>query len=33
MTVKEDIINKFKLIKQLFSTQPIKRLTPDGVDV
>lgn len=30
MTVKEDIINKFKLIKQLFDTQPIKRLTSDG---
>lgn len=30
MTVKEDIINKFKLIKQLFDTQPIRRLTSDG---
>ena len=30
MTVKGDIINKFKLIKQLFDTQPIKRLTSDG---
>lgn len=30
MTVKGDIINKFKLIKQLFDTQLIRRLTSDG---